>query len=105
MAGNALKWIGRRLAGYINGPICNYEPYAVTPHGILEATLQPGDVLLVEGNRRVSVAIKYLTQSTWSHAALYVGDALEPVPAVCVTAGEGLSLRPNRHTLTNCFKI
>ena len=38
--------------------------------------LRPGDVLLVEGNRRISVAIKYVTQSTWSHAALYVGDAL-----------------------------
>ncbi len=35
--------------------------------------LRPGDVLLVEGNTRVSAAIKYLTQSTWSHAALYVG--------------------------------
>lgn len=78
MAGNQLKWIGQRLAGYINGPICDYEPFAVTPHGILEGTLQPGDVLLVEGNRRVSVAIKYLTQSTWSHAALYAGDALGP---------------------------
>jgi len=33
-------------------------------------------VLLVEGNTRVSAAIKYLTQSTWSHAALCVGDAL-----------------------------
>jgi cell wall-associated NlpC family hydrolase len=78
MVRNGLKWIGRRLARYINGPICDYEPFAVTPHGILEATLQPGDVLLVEGNRRVSVAIKYLTQSTWSHAALYVGDVLGP---------------------------
>lgn len=39
--------------------------------------MQPGDVLLVEGNLRISVAIKYLTQSTWSHAAMYVGDALE----------------------------
>jgi hypothetical protein len=38
--------------------------------------LRPGDVLLVEGNQRISVAIKYLTQSTWSHSALYVGDAL-----------------------------
>ena len=37
-------------------------------------------MLLVEGNTRVSVAIKYLTMSTWSHSALYVGDAL-PVPA------------------------
>jgi len=80
MAGNTLKWIGQQLAGYINGPICNYEPFAVTPHGILETTLQPGDVLLVEGNRRVSVAIKYLTQSTWSHAALHAGDALGPGP-------------------------
>lgn len=39
----------------------------------LQASLRPGDVLLVEGNTRLSSAIKYLTQSTWSHAALYVG--------------------------------
>lgn len=47
----------------------------------LQALLQVGDVLLVEGNSRVSTAIKYLTQSTWSHAALFVG------PDVCVKAG------------------
>jgi hypothetical protein len=44
----------------------------------LRATLEPGDVLLVEGNTRVSTAIKYLTQSTWSHAMFYIGDALGP---------------------------
>ena len=37
-------------------------------------------MLLVEGNTRVSGAIKYLTQSTWSHAALYVGDVLAQHP-------------------------
>jgi hypothetical protein len=42
----------------------------------LVATLRPGDVVLVEGSQRVSEVIKYLTQSSWSHAALYVGDAL-----------------------------
>ncbi len=31
---------------------------------------------MVEGNQKISAAIKYLTQSTWSHAALYVGDEL-----------------------------
>lgn len=36
--------------------------------------LLPGDVVLVDGRSRVSTAIKYLTQSSWSHAALYVGD-------------------------------
>jgi hypothetical protein len=35
--------------------------------------LKPGDVLLVEGSSRLSTVIKYLTQSSWSHAALFVG--------------------------------
>jgi hypothetical protein len=44
----------------------------------LEAVLQPCDVLLVDGGEaKVSSIIKYLTQSTWSHAALYVGRALQ----------------------------
>jgi hypothetical protein len=42
----------------------------------LLACLRPGDVLLVEGNSRISTAIKYLTQSTWSHAARFVGPRL-----------------------------
>ena len=47
----------------------------------LRDTLQPGDVLLVEGKGHISGGIKYLTQSTWSHSALYVG------PMVGATAG------------------
>ncbi len=42
----------------------------------LREVLRPGDVILVEGSQRISEVIKYLTQSSWSHAALYVGDAL-----------------------------
>ena len=38
--------------------------------------LRPGDVVLVDGDQRVSEVIKYLTQSTWSHSVLYVGDEL-----------------------------
>lgn len=37
------------------------------------ACLRVGDVLLVEGSSRLSTVIKYLTQSCWSHAALFVG--------------------------------
>ena len=43
---------------------------------LLRQTLRPGDVVLVEGSQRISEVIKYLTQSSWSHVALYVGDAL-----------------------------
>ena len=42
----------------------------------LRRTLRPGDVVLVEGSQRISEVIKYLTKSSWSHATLYVGDAL-----------------------------
>lgn len=69
--GNA---ISRALAHYLNQPIKGYEPFAISDPAKLAEVLQPADVLLVEGNTRVSTAIKYLTQSTWSHAALYVGD-------------------------------
>jgi Permuted papain-like amidase enzyme, YaeF/YiiX, C92 family len=63
----------------------------------LRASLCPGDVLLVEGNNHVAGVIKYLTQSTWSHAALYVGQigdrtAPDGEPLVLVEAniGEGV---------------
>ena len=36
--------------------------------------IRKGDVVLVDGDQRISEVIKYLTQSTWSHSALYVGD-------------------------------
>ena len=42
---------------------------------LLAATLRKGDVLLIEGTSRFSTAIRYITQSTWSHAALCLGDA------------------------------
>ena len=40
----------------------------------MKRQIRKGDVVLVEGNERISEVIKYLTQSSWSHSALYVGD-------------------------------
>jgi hypothetical protein len=68
--------IGRALGRYLSEPVKNYRPLTTSAPSMLAAALQPGDVLLIEGNTRVSSGIKYLTQSTWSHAALHVGDAL-----------------------------
>lgn len=68
--------VGQRLAHYLTRPIRRYEPFAISDPEKLAAILLPGDVLLVEGNQRISSAIRYLTQSTWSHAALFVGEAL-----------------------------
>jgi len=46
-------------------PLCDFEA--------LRHEVRLGDVLLVEGNTRVSSVIKHLTMSPWSHSALYIG--------------------------------
>jgi hypothetical protein len=53
-----------------------YQRFVYNEPEKLKARIRPGDVLLVDGDQRVSQAIKYLTMSSWSHSALYVGDAL-----------------------------
>ena len=42
----------------------------------LYRVIRKGDVILVEGDSQISRMIKLLTQSTWSHSALYVGEEL-----------------------------
>ncbi len=66
--------LGRRLARFLSKPRRRYEHLRLGDAEALARTLRVPDVLLVEGDSRISTAIQYLTQSTWSHAALYVGD-------------------------------
>jgi len=93
--------IGAWLAKKLDTPSPGARPYTHANVAALRRTLQPGDVLLVEGNTRISVAIKYLTQSTWSHAALYVGNAVgrvtpdgEPLCLIEVNLGDGCIAAP-----------
>ncbi len=71
-----LEFVGRILAGYLSKSTRGAVPIAACSAEELAGTLRPGDVLLVDGDLRVSVAIKYITQSTWSHAAIFVGGRL-----------------------------
>lgn len=74
-----ISWLKQRLTGvlvrYLTGKVRKYESFAIVPTKTLESVLEIADVILVEGNQRFSTAVKYLTQSTWSHAAIYVGYA------------------------------
>jgi len=65
-------WFVRRLTR----PRRRYQRFVYNEPARLKATIRPGDVVLVDGNQRISQAIKYLTMSSWSHSALYVGDAM-----------------------------
>lgn len=75
-----LDRIGRLIAERLETPVSGYEPFTPSDPQTLRRTLKPADVLLIEGNQKVATAIKYLTQSTWSHAALYIGDVLGAPP-------------------------
>jgi hypothetical protein len=70
--------IGMQLAHFLAKPRPGRTHVSTSPREVVAAALRKGDVLLVDGTSRFSSAIKYLTQSTWSHAALYIGDHLGP---------------------------
>lgn len=61
-------------ARYLTQPRAAYSRRARLDPLALRSSLRPGDVILVEGDQRVSEVIQFLTRSSWSHAAIYVGD-------------------------------
>ncbi len=72
--------LGATLARFLAAPRHVHGTSAPADVSRLAACLRPADVILVEGESRFSTGIKYLTQSTWSHAALYVGERLGARP-------------------------
>ena len=96
-----LDRIGRWLAGRLEHEVSGYQPYTPSDPETLRALLRPGDVLLVEGNQYISKVIKYLTMSTWSHSAIFVGpvdgaasENGEPHMLIEVNLGEGCVSKP-----------
>src|SRR5258705_1772038 len=89
-----------RLVARLQKPDNHCEAFTANESTALRDTLRPGDVLLVEGKGRISGGIKYLTQSTWSHSALYVGPiagaATDGEPHVLIEANidEGVVSAP-----------
>jgi len=66
----------RHATRILTAPLGRYLRSSGQDVDVLKRHVRKGDVLLVCGDQRVSEVIRYLTQSSWSHAAIYVGDAL-----------------------------
>lgn len=58
------KWLNHQRP-ISDVPLTNFER--------IKQELKPCDVILIEGRSRSSEVIKIITQSPWSHAALYIG--------------------------------
>jgi Permuted papain-like amidase enzyme, YaeF/YiiX, C92 family len=94
-------YLSAEILRFLSKPMVRYAPFFAPDPAVVRAALQPGDIVLVEGNTRLSAIIKFLTQSTWSHAALYVGPVDGAVekdgePHVLIEAniGEGVTSAP-----------
>ncbi|MEP1471713.1 MAG: hypothetical protein ABJK20_11825 [Halieaceae bacterium] len=67
-----INWIRNAVVSWLK----HQRPLPQTPLSDFERIrheVKPCDVILVEGRSRVSEVIKLITQSSWSHAALYIG--------------------------------
>ncbi|MFN2310007.1 MAG: YiiX/YebB-like N1pC/P60 family cysteine hydrolase [Gammaproteobacteria bacterium] len=72
MARGFRAWLAKKITTWLTEekpadrtPLCDFER--------LLYEIRPGDVVLVEGRTRVSDIIKTITQSPWTHTALYLG--------------------------------
>lgn len=70
------QFVFRHATRILTAPLGGYLRSSGQDVDQLKRHVRKGDVLLVCGDQRVSEVIRYLTQSSWSHAAIYVGDAL-----------------------------
>ena len=65
-----LQLIGTQLAKYLTKEHIYEDHYFRISIDDIKSALEPGDVVLVEGQSRVSSAIQFITSSNWSHAAI-----------------------------------
>lgn len=69
---NPAAWLAKQIVDWLIAeaspvapPLCDFER--------IRYEVRPCDVILVEGRSQVSEIIKTITQSPWTHSALYIG--------------------------------
>jgi hypothetical protein len=85
------------LVLYLAKPVKHYSPVTTADARSFAGILDPGDVLLSDGNTRVAALVKRITRSTWSHVSMYVGPLEEgPDPPCIVEADVAAGVRSIR---------
>lgn len=74
-------WLVEKVGNYLTTDVAPSRNY-LSDFDRICYEARPADVLLVEGRNRISQIIQRITQSPWSHAALYIGrlhDINDPI--------------------------
>jgi hypothetical protein len=99
-----------RLTGalvlYLAQPVGHSDRATTADPQSLAAILDPGDVLLTDGNTRVAALVKLVTRSTWSHVSMYVGPLEDgPDPRCIVEADIAAGVRSIRLSELNALHV
>jgi hypothetical protein len=65
-------WLVQKFSRYLLQNVSPSHSY-LCDFSRIRQEVRPADVLLVEGRNRISRMVRRITQSPWSHAALYIG--------------------------------
>ena len=68
-----LQCVGTQLAKFLTKEHNHNDPYYKISIDDTISILEPGDVVLVEGQSRLSGAIQFIASSNWAHAAIFIG--------------------------------
>lgn len=67
------QWLFNKVANYFTKDTGEERRSYLSDFDRTVNEIIPGDVILVEGTNRISRVIKYICQSPWTHASLYIG--------------------------------
>ncbi|MCG6887151.1 MAG: hypothetical protein LJE74_08080 [Proteobacteria bacterium] len=78
MGTGVTTWLSKKISHWLTrDPDHPSESVLLLNFDRMSYEIRPGDVILVEGRSKVSDVIKLITQSSWTHAALYIGRPFE----------------------------
>jgi hypothetical protein len=72
-----LTKLNRGISNWLTADIYKANNKFLTDFERLSRHIKPADIILVEGRSRASKAIRAITQSAWTHSALYIGTINE----------------------------
>ncbi|MFU8769795.1 MAG: hypothetical protein ACNA7H_08680, partial [Desulfotignum sp.] len=93
----------KRILNWLEQHRYPYEQRGYNNLNRLYQVIKPGDVVLVEGMSEMSRLIKLFSGSQWSHAALYVGNALAEIGVPAQKLHLNRYGKDARHMLVEAF--
>jgi uncharacterized protein YycO len=86
-----MGFLSSLLARFLAQPVRHRGGSPLVDASALAGLLQPGDVLLTEGNTRAAALVRRVTGSAWAHVSMYVGPLDDGPDPRCIVEADLLA--------------